>query len=379
MRLLLALLLLLQAAAACAHMPSLARVDIVRLGETNGSPALRTEARIELDLALRDLVLSLPVDANRDEQVTWGELQRSHAAIERFALSGLALTSDAAPCLLRVEAMATRQYDDGAYAALRLHAQCPSASNWRLDYDLFFAADPQHRALVTLHDGASTRTTIARRNARAVVLATPSARAGTPRLAILAGFLREGIHHLLVGYDHLAFLLSLLLPAALLRRHGEWWPSTDFRTPLLQVAGVATAFTLAHSLTLSLAALGWVRPASGWVEPAIASSVVLAAINNVRPWVTRRLWAVGFGFGLIHGFGFAGALGELGLPEDERLLALLGFNMGVELGQLLVIALALPLLFALRRARWYSRIAMPLVSLGIGVLATGWLWQRIAT
>jgi hypothetical protein len=121
-----------------------------------------------------------------------------------------------------------------------------------------------------------------------------------------------------------------------------------------------------------------VTPASKWVEAAIAASVVLAALNNVRPLVTRRLWLVGFVFGLIHGFGFAGALGELGLPNRARLSALFGFNVGVELGQIAVVAAALPVLVAVRDKRWYAKAVMPLLSLAIAGLAAFWLWERLA-
>jgi hypothetical protein len=141
---------------------------------------------------------------------------------------------------------------------------------------------------------------------------------------------------------------------------------------------VVTAFTLAHSLTLSLAALGWVVPASRWIEAAIAASVLLAALNNLRPVATRRLWVIAFGFGLIHGFGFAGALTELGLPTGARLACLVGFNLGVEIGQLAVVALVLPVLFALRHRAVYVRALMPAASLGIAALAGMWCVQRLA-
>ena len=124
--------------------------------------------------------------------------------------------------------------------------------------------------------------------------------------------------------------------------------------------------------------MGWVTPASRWIEAAIAASVLLAALNNLRPVFVRRLWVVGFVFGLIHGFGFAGALSELGLPDGARLIALLGFNLGVEIGQLAVVCVLLPVLFAVRRQRWYPKVVMPAASLGIAVLAAWWLWQRLA-
>lgn len=192
-----------------------------------------------------------------------------------------------------------------------------------------------------------------------------------------ATFLREGVHHILIGYDHLAFLLSLLLTAPLVMRKGRWRRAPSFRASFVHVLGIVTAFTVAHSVTLGLAALGWVTPSSRWVEAAIAASVLLAALNNLRPVLVRRLWVAGFLFGLVHGFGFAGVLQEVGLPEDARLVALLGFNLGVELGQVAVVALVLPVLFLLGRKPWYPRIAMPLASLAIAALAVYWLAQRV--
>ena len=357
-------LILLAVGPVQAHSLSVAHVDI-------SVPGKHSTVRVEVDLAIRDIALSLPLDANRDEQVTWGELRRIRAPLERFVLSGLSLSTDAGACTLLPSGLAIRHYDDGAYATLQLDARCPTQKGWRLRYDLLFEHDPQHRALITLRQIGSVSTAIASADVRDVAL-------GTARSRPFLGFLREGVHHILVGYDHLAFLLSLLLPAALVRLRDDWQPAPDFRRGFTHVLSIVTAFTLAHSITLSLAALGWVRPASRWVEASIAASVLLAALNNVRPIVTQRVWAVGFGFGLVHGFGFAGALGELGLPQGTRLLSLLGFNLGVEIGQLAVVCALLPVLFLLRLHRWYSRAVMPLVSLGIGAVAVSWVWQRLS-
>ena len=224
---------------------------------------------------------------------------------------------------------------------------------------------------MTLRDGDAATTAIASPSA-------PVVRTGTGSRRPFLDFLREGVHHIWVGYDHLAFLLSLLLAAVLVRERRAWRPAPRMRGALLHIAGIVTAFTLAHSITLSAAALGWVTPASRWVEAAIAASVLLAALNNLRPVVVRRAWMVAFGFGLVHGFGFAGALSELGLPAGARVPALLGFNLGVELGQLAVVAIVLPILFLLRRRRWYARFVVPAVSLGIAALAAWWLLQRLA-
>ena len=163
----------------------------------------------------------------------------------------------------------------------------------------------------------------------------------------------------------------------LVRQDGRWQPTPRVGGSLRSVAGVVTAFTLAHSITLSLAALGIVRPNGQVVEIVIAASVLLAALNNIRPVVTGRVWLVALAFGLIHGMGFARALQDLGLPKGQELLALLGFNLGVELGQLGVVALMFPILAGVRRQAWYPRIAMPLLSGLIAIAALYWIWQRV--
>jgi HupE/UreJ protein len=157
----------------------------------------------------------------------------------------------------------------------------------------------------------------------------------------VASFVRLGVEHILGGWDHLLFLLALLL------RGGGWW----------SLVRIVTAFTLAHSVTLALAVLNVVAMPARLVEAVIALSIALVAAENLvtRPVVSRR-WVVSFCFGLVHGFGFSSALREAGLPADGLVLSLLGFNLGVELGQALVIAAALPLLALVRRSRWERRV-----------------------
>jgi hypothetical protein len=157
----------------------------------------------------------------------------------------------------------------------------------------------------------------------------------------LVSFVLLGVEHILTGYDHLLFLLGLLL------RGGSW----------LGLAKIVTAFTLAHSVTLALAVLNIVVLPDRLVEAVIALSIAFVAAENIflRPVVGRR-WLVSFCFGLVHGFGFSSALRELGLPTQGLALALFGFNAGVELGQGLVVALALPLLALVRRSGWEERM-----------------------
>jgi HupE/UreJ protein len=156
-----------------------------------------------------------------------------------------------------------------------------------------------------------------------------------------ASFVLLGIEHILTGWDHLLFLLGLLL------RGGGW----------LSLARIITAFTLAHSVTLALAVLDVVVLPDRLVEAVIALSIALVAAENLVPSpVVARRWLVSFAFGLVHGFGFSSALRELGLPTHGLLLSLFGFNLGVELGQALVVAVALPALVLVRRTRWERRM-----------------------
>lgn len=325
---------------------------------------------VELDLSLRDLALTIPLDRNHDEEVTWGELKTSEADLSALVRSFVQVTRGENKCALRLTDLGVRQYDDGVYAALTFRAECPTAGLLRVHYALFFAQDPQHRALISYHSGGSVETGIARADARRIEF-------GVGKDSPLLQFLREGMHHILIGYDHLAFLLSLLLTATLVRSGNRWEPAPNLRESLVRVCWLVTAFTLAHSITLSLAALNLVTPASKLVEPAIAGSVLVAALNNLRPVVTQRTWAIAFVFGLVHGFGFAGALSEIGLPKNAALASIIGFNLGVEVGQLTVVLVTLPVLYFVRNRLWYPRLAMPLASALIAVLALGWMLQRL--
>ena len=183
-----------------------------------------------------------------------------------------------------------------------------------------------------------------------------------PGAASVAGtFLVLGVEHIVTGYDHLAFLLALVLVA----RGG--------REMLLIVSG----FTLAHSITLSAAALGLVSPPALVVEAAIAASIVYAGLENLwRPSLRRRV-AVTFALGLLHGFGFAGLLAELGLPERHLLVALLAFNGGVELGQAALVAVVLPLLLWMGRFAGWVRVGVPALSLGVAAMGVFWLVERL--
>jgi len=189
-------------------------------------------------------------------------------------------------------------------------------------------------------------------------------------------FLGEGVHHIWIGIDHILFLLTLLLPAVLVFNSNHWSSVASFKDALISTIKIVTAFTLAHSITLSLAVLNIVYIPSYLVESVIAFSVILTAFNNLYPVFTSSRWLLAFIFGLIHGFGFAGVLIELGLPENRLGASLLGFNLGVEAGQIMIVGLLLPILYLMREANYYRLVILRGGSIAALLIASIWLFER---
>ncbi|MGJ9420493.1 HupE/UreJ family protein [Massilia sp. CMS3.1] len=326
------------------------------------------------DIALRDLEMAVGLDTNGDAAITWDEVRAHHEAIGAYALARLQLASGNQPCPLRVTQHLIDTHTDGAYAVLRLQGACAAAvTTLDVDYNLLFDIDPQHKGLLRLTHGTTTSSAIFAPDARAQALqvATPA------RWRQFTDYVRHGVWHIWIGFDHILFLVSLLLPAVLVRRDGKWQGRETLRASVIDVLKIVTAFTLAHSLTLTLAALGVMTLPSRLVESAIAASVILAALNNLWPLVHRWRAAVAFGFGLIHGFGFASVLADLGLPQGALVLSLVGFNVGVELGQLAIVLVFLPLAYALRRGLFYRRVVLTGGSALIALIAVVWLAERV--
>lgn len=361
----LALLALVAATAVHAHKPSDSYLTIeVKAASIEG----------RWDIALRDLDFALGLDADGNGELTWGEVRARHAEIAAYAAVRLKVSADDQPCTIDVGAQQVDSHTDGAYSVLPLALRCAAGAPSRLaiSYSLFADLDPQHRGLLNLQ---------ARGLARTAVLG-PQQPTQTFELGALdrgsqfGTYVREGMWHIWIGLDHILFLLSLLLPSVLAWQGARWQPVDRGREAFWDVFRIVTSFTVAHSITLSLAVLGVIELPTRLVESVIALSVVFAALNNLRPMVTARLWMVAFGFGLVHGFGFASVLAALGLPREALALALVGFNVGVEIGQLAIVLLFLPLAFAIRRTGFYRRWVMLAGSLAIAALAGTWFVER---
>jgi hypothetical protein len=325
------------------------------------------------DIALRDLDYAIGLDLDDDGAITWDEVRTREPAIAAYALARLRFTADGKTCDLSPAPLMVDRHSDGTYAVIRLSGHCAvDARNATLEYRLFFDLDPQHRGLMQLEASGATRTAIfSPERTRYALAAAPS----SPGRELLA-FAREGVWHIWTGIDHLLFLCALLLPAMLVRSPGGWQPVPNASHAFWNVFRIVTSFTVAHSITLSLAVLQIASLPSRWVESAIAASVLVAALNNMYPLVHRNLWVVAFAFGLIHGFGFASVLLDLDLPRDALFLSLLGFNVGVEAGQLAIIAVYFVLAYGIRSTRLYQRVLLCGGSAAIALIATAWAIER---
>ncbi len=326
-----------------------------------------------LELAVRDAEIAIGLDANRDGRVTWGEVREASADLARYLAAHIRFGMPEGRCTLYPGAVRVNARLDGNYLWIPFTAACPgNGSSLQIEYSVLHDEDPSHRGLLTLQSSGEVRTAVLGGDGGVQGFAL----AGSSHWRGLVDYLQAGIVHIWGGFDHLLFLISLLLPAVLIRRDGRW-EAVPFALPAFRnILTVVTAFTLAHSVTLTLAALELVRLPTRLTESIIAASIVVGALNNVFPVVTEARWRIAFAFGLLHGFGFAAVLGEMGLPAGTRLLSLAAFNLGVETGQLAVVVAIMPLAYLIRRSRFYQRAVLPWGSALISGLALVWCVQR---
>ena len=323
-----------------------------------------------LDVALRDLDALSSLDTNGDGQLTWGEVKANEPALRTTLTRALALDA----CPIELGPFAIIHHSDGNYLCVPTTARCPAeVTTLEAKYSLLFDVDAQHRGLLSVSAATGGNWTAFTNNRRTQTVTFTSIGAGEQ--TGLAFF--QGVHHIAIGWDHLCFLFALLLPSVLRRTDSSWVPRPAFKPTLLDVTKVVTAFTVAHSITLALASFGVLTPNAKWVEVAIAVSVALAALNNLTPFVPETRWSLAFSLGLMHGFGFVSAIRDLGASGTSLGLSVLGFNLGVEAGQLGIVMVFVPLAWLLRGKGAYRTVLMPLGSAAILGVALYWTWQRV--
>ena len=310
------------------------------------------------------------LDGDGDGHLTWREVDAAGSRIASRIAAGLDLRRAGRVCLLSPAPVAIDLHAGTPHAVVEYAVVCPARGAWSLDYTLLFDRDRTHRALLAIEgDGAPIAAILEAEHHRW--------RESEGGWARFVEFLRQGVWHIWLGYDHLAFLLLLLLPAVLGRGGSDVDAVPGMRAIVLRVLKLVTAFTAAHSITLTLATLGVLTPPAAPIEAAIAATVIATGVVNLYPRLAVHGAGLAFAFGLIHGFGFANALSELGLSKGAVLAPLAGFNLGVEGGQLAAVALMMPFLAALRARPIYRRFVVPGVSTAVALLAVGWLVQRI--
>jgi hypothetical protein len=323
------------------------------------------------DIATADLQLPLELDSDGDGVLDAGEIAARRPAIVQFATSRLRVRRGNEDCQLSAGELTTRQRESETFLSLQLNGVCQRGGPVDVATDLYFGS-PGYSALLDVRTP----------NGRfAAVLSMGNAAWIEPPMAssldTLLSFLREGIWHVLIGYDHIAFLLLLLLPSVLRGSSSGWSSAASGREVVRDLVKIVTAFTVAHSITLGLATTGAVQVPVQPIEVAIAGSIVVAGLLNLFPAASRWRLRLAFGFGFIHGFGFANALQEIDAGGSRLVPMLAGFNLGVEVAQLLIVAGTLPILWLLSRGSRYASRFMPALSLATALTGAIWFTGRL--
>lgn len=319
----------------------------------------------QLEILARDLVEPLGLSSPPSQ----AELSSQRARIARYVTQRVAVLNHQRSCVPALGSFDFVEKTDGFAIRLGWHFVCERRpEDIEIRYHLFFDLDPRHESYTTINLASTLQQHVFRQGARTLRLNRP-----VGALTYAGDYLLLGIEHIFTGYDHICFLIGLLLIAGIEGRSGV---RRDLKQSFLYTLTIVTAFTVAHSITLIVAAQGHVRLPSRIVESAIALSIAYVGAENLVASQPRGRWLLTFGFGLIHGFGFAGVLADIGLPRQGLLLSLLSFNLGVELGQAASVAVIFPLLHW-----WAGRPSYrPVVLLGGSAAVTGlallWFVER---
>ncbi len=330
-----------------------------------------------------DLDQVVPLDADADGQITEAEVKAQAPALFDFFAGRLILSDEGRALTLEPGDVAVLDTPHGPFALVSFAVPDLTVVPETLTISYRPLADvltPAHLGFALIE--SNTRTGAEDNENRVSLVFRPGGGeqtlhlAGEPWYKVFKEFVIHGIWHIWLGFDHVVFLITLLLPSVMIAIGSKWAPQESFRSGLWTVIKIATVFTLSHSVTLSLAALGVVSLPVTLVEAIIALSIAVVAIMNMFPAMHRYTLMIVFVFGLFHGFGFANVLEPLGLTPGGKVVGLAGFNIGVEIGQLAIILVAFPLLWVLRRWRLYPPLAFRVGTFGLVFLASIWFLER---
>lgn len=324
----------------------------------------------QYQVKLIDMAFQLNLDSDNNRSITWAEVKVAKPAIDQWLHSHLIFKKNTSQCgYARALELSMDSHFNEPYLRLDFILACDSKQLSELHYQGIFGLNSAHKLLVNVTDNNN-------QISRILTVENPVISLNQNNLSkwqTFKEYTQQGVIHILIGLDHIMFLLCLLLAAIIFK--DKCSDRLNFKATTWNVLALVTVFTLAHSVTLVLTAMNWLAFPSRWVEIIIALTVAATALNNIWPFI-RHLKTVTFLFGLIHGMGFAGVLGELGLPAEAKTWPIFAFNLGVELGQVMLIAVTLPILYYLNKSWARAQVGFRGVSGLILVLALYWVVER---
>lgn len=338
----------------------------------------------KLHVRLAHLDQELKLDADSDGSVSEEEFENRQQEIYAFFEDRLTLYEGEQSHPISIYEHVFIYPEGAPWTSLRFRVPSVSTPPETMEAEyrfLFDETDPTHRGLLIIE--SNTRAGISENEAQHSLIFRPGRERqsfrvdGIPDTTVFGRFVGEGVYHIVpIGYDHILFLISLLLPSVLLLRNGVYAPAPGFRAPFWHVVKIVSFFTIAHTITLTLATLNIVQLPSRFVEAVIALSIAIVAFNNLRPFMEKYIWTIVFMLGLFHGFGFANVLDPFAYRKIALAPALAGFNVGVEIGQLIVVFAVFSVLYFLRNQGFYIRYVLGGGSLALMAIALFWFVER---
>lgn len=340
----------------------------------------QVSGRIEVTIA--DINKALSLDLNTDQSVNRGDIETHITEIKGYLKKKISVTPKGGEAGLNLGDYELSSLPLAQYLVVHFTVTDDIVMPEYIDFDfqVLFDKNPDHRGFLVVENNWKTGTF----NNEAVVSSIFSPGNTSQRLdfsssTLLHGFwamVKLGVHHIWIGIDHILFLLALLLPSVVFRREKTWIAAEEFRTPLIYVVKIVSLFTIAHTITLSIATLTEISLSSRIVESIIAISIAVAALDILYPIFKSRIWLIVFAFGLFHGFGFASVLSEIGIPSNYMTHSLLAFNIGVELGQIAIVCVIFPILYLIRHGWFYHKLVLQYGALALITISLYWFIER---
>lgn len=364
-----ALLLLLTTQTLYAHQSSVSFLQIdAPTAQKNGSMTARWK------IAVLDVELAIGLDDDQNDAITWGEIKANAERISNFAKASIKIQQNELDCSMIQKDLMIEALNSGVYIVADLQFSCLNVdpTPMTLIYQPMQNLDSSHKGVINFKMLKEDRVFVLDQNKFTSKLSNESDQG----LASFIRFLLQGIWHIAIGVDHILFLLALLLSSVIHVRNRQLQFNNRLMPIISDVIKIVTVFTVAHSISLIAASMQWIDLPTRFVETTIAVSVALGGFMILFPIQNKYRLMLVFSFGLIHGFGFANVLRDLLVSQQTLMLGTLGFNIGVEIGQLMIVLLALPVFYFGTRYYWYKARFIPITAIAIVFIGAFWAVER---